>query len=263
MSPCPPPPGINWVSLRQGLARCTRKGGQPPSTASFSSRVNFKKGHRLGSLEEANGLFFGGGGEVTFSLRRKRHRGGRDTRRPRHGDRRGQRGLDTPRLSTRRADAGSQLVRSAPARGGAATSLRTGRQAPAARAPSILRPPARPQSRERHGRAPRALGRADPGCLGSGGAGAQTPRMLGPPSLPACALDHARAGRSCAALVDWPWKLGGLRAPRVPAWASSPKLRPEPCEHSLKRHSGTRNRAGVASTDLVSSSLWARWRPRN
>lgn len=182
--------------------------------------MNFEKGHRLGSLEEANGLFFGrwgrGCGEGTFSLRRKHHRGGRDTGRPRPGDRRGQHGLDTPRLCTRRADAGSQLVRSAPAGGGAATSQETGHQAPAALAPSLLRLTASPKSRERHGRASRALGRADPGCLGSGGAGAQTPRMLGPPGLPACALDRAGAGRSCAALGVWPWRLGGRRAPRYP-----------------------------------------------
>lgn len=65
--PLPLPPGINGASLRQGLALCTRRGGHPPSTASFSSGVNFEKGHRLGSLKEANGWFFGGGaGRVPF-----------------------------------------------------------------------------------------------------------------------------------------------------------------------------------------------------
>lgn len=174
-------------------------------------------------------------------MRRKYHRGGRDTGRPRPGDRRGQRGLDTPRLSTRRADAGSQLVRSAPARGGAATSPGTGRQAPAALAPSLLRLTARPKSRERHGRASRALGRADPGCLGSGGAGAQTPKMLGPPGLPACALDRAGAGRSgpggCVGSAPPGIRLGSLseaaaRARRVlPAAAFR---RAEPCRGGVR-----------------------------
>lgn len=51
--------------------------------------------------------------------------------------------------------------------------------------------------------------------------------------------------------------------PRVFAWAPSPKLRPELGEYSLQLHSGARSHAGVASVGLVSSSLWAGWRPQN
>ena len=56
---------------------------------------------------------------------------------------------------------------------------------------------------------------------------------------------------------------GWAARPRVPAWAHSPKLRPELGEYFLQLHSGARSHAGVASMGLVSPSLWARWRPQN
>lgn len=48
---------------------------------------------------------------------------------------------------------------------------------------------------------------------------------------------------------------GGAARPPVPAWAPSPKLRPEPGEYSLQLHSVARSHDGVASRRLVSSSL--------
>lgn len=121
-------------------------------------------------------------------------------------------------------------------------------------APSLLRLTASPKSRKRHGRASRALGRADPGCWGLVGLRAERPEMLGPPGLPAFALDRAGAGRSCAALEFGPgsWRGG---APPVPAWLPLQSCRPRAQRVLSAAAFRRRSHDGVASRRLVSSSL--------